>query len=305
VGYLPEDADSCSDLEGGTCTGLSSCSSCVGCTQQLLDYVNCLNGYQCSLDCPDPGPTDTPTDKPTDTPTDECPTELAAFNNCGSNPKACYECVKAYFPSEIDSCTDIDDETCTGLSNCPACSGCDAELVDLLNCWTEDQCSLSCEGPTDAPEECPTELAAFNNCGSNPKACYECVKANFPSEIDSCTDIDDETCTGLSNCQACSGCGTELVDLLNCWTDDQCSLECAATDEPTEKPDPPPPCGRGGRCAPPPEVTDPPGGTKPPGPFRPSTDVPLPASGAGSFFPTRLVGTGGAAGVLALAFALL
>jgi hypothetical protein len=96
---------------------------------------------------PTPGPTvdDTPTAAPSDRPILDCPITYGIFNECVGNRgrfvSACEYCVINSWPTNpgaVTACSQVNDETCTGLSSvCSAvCSGCEREFIDFFECET-------------------------------------------------------------------------------------------------------------------------------------------------------------------------
>lgn len=160
---------------------------------------------------------------------DPCPTELADMQGCFDDPEAaslCEQCVVQFWPETVNSCDDIDDETCTGFDNCPSCSPCRGHVLTYVSCLSE--CDIGCpynDDPDNFPDSdaCADQYAAFDACVDPQKggaACEDCVSSSWPPPPVNltCQDIANYTCPGLArkdNCQ-CNGCDYETLDLLKC-----------------------------------------------------------------------------------------
>ena len=86
-----------------------------------------------------------------------CEQEAGDFDFCienSANPDAsqCENCVTSYWPTNVSSCSDIDDETCLGIDQCAMCDGCDTELLVYVSCLSK--CDLSCS-PTPPTSTAP------------------------------------------------------------------------------------------------------------------------------------------------------
>jgi hypothetical protein len=166
---------------------------------------------------------------------DPCPLELSNMDKCFADAEAenaCETCVVQYWPTKVDACTDIDDETCTAFRECP-CTPCIDAVDAYVHCLSG--CKVECAAfgggtlsPTITPAPtpslmCPEQYQAFDDCVDPDKGgsdCENCVVASWPPPPAklSCQEIADNTCPVLAqqdNC-GCNNCNSQLLNVLVC-----------------------------------------------------------------------------------------
>jgi hypothetical protein len=175
---------------------------------------------------------------------DPCPLELANMQVCFGDTEAedaCESCVVQYWPTKVDACEDIDDETCSAFRDCP-CRPCVDAVDSYVHCLSG--CKVECAdfgggtlSPTVTPAPtppllCPDQYQAFDDCVDPDNGggdCEDCVVSSWPPPPAklSCQEIADNTCPVLAredNC-GCNQCNAQLLDVLICLSNCT-SLEC-------------------------------------------------------------------------------
>jgi hypothetical protein len=248
-GVDPSLIKECSPVVEETCRSLSaSCPLCSGCEPEFLDYFECRS--QCALAGVD-GCTFSPAPRPTPSPTPsevKCPQEKLLFNKCvdysGTELSNCERCIVDQWPvkpSNVTSCTQIDDETCSALSACASCAGCEQELLTYVECASN--CDLpsadECTGgvPTAAPTNaCSNFEKDFAACTTDP--CIACRNDLIGDGAASCAVIENRTCNIAGFCPDCAPCVSLLVAWNNCLLEGDCPEIACEPAGPTQAPAP-------------------------------------------------------------------
>jgi len=211
------------------------CGKCLG---TMEDYIDCVVGESCLIDCnaEDPGTGEAlpPALAPVSAPgmgEDECAVQEFDYQLClDTMPPAvselCVDCANTAIGTSQNTA-----QLCRTFDFCSACDACEEQILDFMACAVVVGGRLDCS--------CTVDETNYQSCVGTlpePQKCLDCVNGHLGSakQEDTCLEFRTTYCAGHNLCELeCGDCLGDLESWVDCAIGGEaCPVDCSDAEEP-------------------------------------------------------------------------